>query len=271
MKLIDTHCHVFPDNIAQHAINVLTQNCEYKPVTNCTLTDTLRVQESWGCKQFVLLNIATSAASVPTVNDFLIKHNDNKRIFSFGTIHPEFKDYRNELDRLERAGIKGIKFHSGYQNFVMDAPGMYPIYEEILKRNMIMLFHGGYDPGFPGMNACDPIRARHLIDDFKGAKIIMAHMGNCLNNYDAMKYLVGTDIYFDVSMAAIEMPKQEFVQLIKSHGVEKFLYATDCPWSSGIETQKLIRSLNLLDKDKEKIFYKNAAALLQIDERNVAE
>ena len=86
-----------------------------------------------------------------------------------------------------------------------------------------------------------------------------------------MKYLLGTDIYFDISMAAIEMPKQEFVQLIKAHGADKFLYATDCPWSSGIDTQNLIKSLNLWEIDKEKIFYKNAAALLQIDERDVAE
>ena len=58
-------------------------------------------------------------------------------------------------------------------------------------------------------------------------------------------------------------------QMIKAHGVEKFLYATDCPWSSGIKTQEVINSLNLLDGDKEKIFYKNAAKLLQIEERDV--
>ena len=62
MKLIDMHCHAFPDAIAPHALNVLTQNCEYKPVTDGTLSDTIRVQKEWGCKQFVLLNIATNDA-----------------------------------------------------------------------------------------------------------------------------------------------------------------------------------------------------------------
>ena len=271
MKLIDMHCHAFPDAIAPHALNVLTQNCEYKPVTDGTLSDTIRVQKEWGCKQFVLLNIATSPKSVPAVNDFLIQYNDNKRIFSFGSIYPGYSDYKSELDRLYDAGIKGIKFHPGYQNFEMDSKDMYPIYEEIAKRDKIMLFHGGYDPGFPDLDYYSPYRARHVVDDFKGTKIIMAHMGNCLSNKESMKYLMGTDVYFDVSMACIEMPKHEIEQLIKAHGVDKFLYATDCPWSTGIQTQNMIKSLNLLDRDKDKIFYKNAVKLLNINERDVEE
>lgn len=271
MKLIDMHCHVFPDHIAAHAMNVLTQNCDYVPLTDGTMADTLKKQKEWGCKQFVLLNIATSPKAVPDVNDYLIRYNDNKRIFSFGTMCPGFVDYKSELDRLEKAGIKGIKFHPGYQNFAMDSKEVYPIYEEIAKRNMIMLFHAGFDPGFPGLDYYAPYRARHVVDDFKGAKIILAHMGNCLNNHEVMKYLSGTDVYFDVSMAAMEMPKHEMEQLIKTHGVEKFLYATDCPWSSGIKTQEVIKSLNLLEEHKEKIFYKNAAKLLNIHERDVEE
>ena len=37
MKLIDMHCHVFPDQIAAHAIRTLTQNCDYKPEVDATL------------------------------------------------------------------------------------------------------------------------------------------------------------------------------------------------------------------------------------------
>lgn len=271
MKLIDMHCHVFPDKIASHALYTLTQNCDYIPVTDGTLANTIEVQHKWGCKQFVMLNIATSAKSVPKVNDFLMKYNDNKHIFSFGSIYPGYADYKYELDRLEQAGIKGIKFHPGYQNFLMDSKEMYPIYEDIAKRNMIMLFHGGFDPAFVGKDMCDPFRAKRLVNDFKGAKIILAHMGNCTDNRSVMKELLGTDVYFDVSMAAVEMPKHEIEQLIKAHGTDKFLYATDCPWSSGILTQETINSLNLLQGDKEKIFYRNAAKLLQIEERDVEE
>ncbi len=269
MKFIDMHCHVFPDVIASHAIDTLTKNCDYVPVVRGTLTETIRIQREWGCRQFVMLDIATSVRTVPTVNDFLIEHNDNRRIFSFGTIYPGFSDYRRELDRLERAGIKGIKFHPGYQNFVMDDPAMFPIYEEIAKRNMIFLFHSGFDPAFADVDWCAPKRAKTLLKRFRGAKIILAHMGNCLDHDEVMENLLGEDVYFDVSMAYLHMGKAKMEQLIKAHGPNHFLYATDCPWSSGKKTQEVISSMNLLEADKEKIFYKNAAQLLQIDERDV--
>jgi hypothetical protein len=269
MKYLDTHCHVFPDEIAKKAMDVLTQNCDYIPVTDGTLTDTIEKQNAWGCKQFVMLNIATSPKSVPKVNDFLIAHNDNRKIFSFGTIHPGFIDYKEELARLEKAKIKGIKFHCGYQDFVMDDKKMYPIYEEIAKRNMILLFHGGYDPGFEGLDHCYADRCKNIVRDFHGAKIIMAHMGNVLDNRLSMQFLLGMDVYFDVSMATLHMPKNQMEQLIKAHGVDKFLYATDSPWSDGFSVQKVVNSLNITDGDKEKIFYKNAAKLLDIKEGDV--
>lgn len=269
MKYLDTHCHVFPDAIAKRAMSVLTNNCDYQPVTDGTLADTLEKQRAWGCNQFVMLDIATSPESVRKVNDFLICHNDNRRIISFGTIHPAFKDFKEELSRLEAARIKGIKFHSGYQNFIMDDRSMYPIYEEIVKRNMILLFHGGYDPGFEGMDICYADRCASIARDFKGAKIIMAHMGNVWDNHLSMKYLIGTDVYFDVSMATIHMPGSQMEQMISNHGVDKFLYATDCPWSDGLSVQRTIESLGITQCDKEKIFYKNAVKLLGIQEGDV--
>lgn len=269
MKLIDTHCHVFPDFLAKKAIEKLSDGSSYIPQTDGTLADTLRIQNSWGCQNFVMLNIATYPDYVPNVNDFQIEHNDNKHIISFGSIHPLYADYKNELDRLERAGIKGIKFHPGYQDFIMDDKALYPIYEEVAKRNMVLLFHAGYDPCFEGADFADPFRAEKVVRDFKGAKIVLAHMGNYLTNHEAMKHLIGLDVYFDISVASVYMPKSEMEQMIKAHDVEKFLYATDCPWSNGIETQKLIQSLNLLESDKAKIFYKNAVKLLNLNEGDI--
>ena len=81
---------------------------------------------------------------------------------------------------------------------------------------------------------------------------------------EAMEYLVGKDVYFDISMAHLGMGKEGMEAMIKAHGVDKFLYATDCPWSNGFEVQKLVKSLDLSEEDKEKIFYKNAAQLLNL-------
>ena len=114
MKYIDTHCHVFPDQIAKHAIGTLSQKSEYVAVADGTLADTIKTQQEWGCHQFVMLDIATSAKSVPKVNDFLIEHNDNKRIFSFGRI---FKTMLRNWIVWKMPELKGSNFIPAIRTF----------------------------------------------------------------------------------------------------------------------------------------------------------
>lgn len=263
MKLIDCHTHAFPDFIAEKAISKLSTNCHYEPSVDGTFTETCKIQKEWGCDSFVLLNIATSASSVEKVNDFLIEKNSDK-IFSFGSIHPQYGDYKKEIKRLADHGIKGIKFHPDYQCFNIDDKAVYPIYEEIAKHNMVILFHSGFDPAFEGSTRSSVIRGGKMADDFKGAKIIFAHLGNLTGMEETKEHLVGKDVFFDVSMAIRYYDNREIEGFIKSHDINKFLYATDCPWSDGIKTQNMIHALNLTEEDKKKIFYKNAEKLLEV-------
>jgi hypothetical protein len=65
------------------------------------------------------------------------------------------------------------------------------------------------------------------------------------------------------------MPRLQVEQLIAAHGADKFLYATDSPWSDGFSVQRTIESLHITEANKEKIFYKNAVKLLGIKEGDV--
>ena len=268
MKLIDTHVHAFPDFLADKAIHKLSALCsteqhQANPMTNGTFADTMAKQQEWGSDYFVLLNIATSPESVQKVNDFLLEHNGGP-VLSFGSIHPQYADYKSEIKRLADAGIKGVKFYPEYQEFDMDDPAVYPIYEELGKYNMIMLFHAGFDPAYDGSVRAYPHKAAKVLQDFAGMKIILAHMGNLTDSEEAMEYLVGKDVYFDISMAHTGMGKEKMEAMIKAHGVDKFLYATDCPWSNGLEVQELVKNFHFSEEDKDKIFYQNAAKLLNI-------
>lgn len=268
MKLIDTHVHAFPDFLAEKAIRKLSIACstvshQADPMTNGTFADTLAKQKEWGTDYFVLLNIATTPESVPKVNDFLLEHNEAPAI-PFGSIHPQYTNFKEEIRRLADAGVKGVKFHPEYQEFDMDDPAVYPIYEELGKNGMIMLFHAGYDPAYESSYRSYPKKAAKVVEDFQGIKIILAHMGNLTDSAEAMEYLVGKDVFFDISMAHTGMGKKQMESMIKAHGVDRFLYATDCPWSNGLEVQELVRSFDLTQEEKEKIFYKNAAKLLNL-------
>lgn len=263
MKYVDCHVHAFPDFLAAKAIKKLAQNCGYEAATDGTLANTLEIEKSWGCENIVLLNIATAPQYVKNVNNFLIENNGSG-IISYGSIHPQYADYKDEIKRLWENGIKGVKFHPEYQEFALDDKKVYPIYEELANRDMVILFHSGFDPAYPGSDRSHVQRGGNVAEDFKGAKLVFAHLGNLTGMADTYKYLVGKDVYFDISMAIRYYSLQEIEKFIKSHDINKFLYATDCPWSDGIKTQAMVNSLNITDEDREKIFYKNAETLLNI-------
>lgn len=263
MKLIDCHVHAFPDFLADKAIGKLSKNCGYMPATNGTFDDTLKVQKTWDCQHMILLNIATAPEYVENVNNFLIEKNGNG-VYSFGSIHPKYNNFKEEIDRLEKNGIKGVKFHPDYQEFNIDDKEVYPVYQELADRGMIILFHSGFDPAYEGSTRSHVKRGGKMAQDFQGAKIVFAHLGNLTGMDDTYKYLVGKDVYFDISMAIRYYSNAEIEKFIKSHDINKFLYATDCPWSDGKETQKMVNSLAISQEDKEKIFYRNAEKLLNI-------
>ncbi len=263
MKLIDCHVHSFPDFLADKAIEKLSTNCGYNPYTNGTLQGTKAKEKSWGCENFVLLNIATSPKYVINVNNFLIENNGNG-IISYGSIHPQYSDYKAEIERLYKNGIKGIKFHPEYQEFNIDDKFMYPIYEELAKRDMVILFHSGFDPAYEGSDRSSVKRGGKIADDFAGAKLVFAHLGDLKGMENTYRYLIGKDVYFDISMSILYYTNSEIEKFIKSHDINKFLYATDCPWSDGKKTQEMVKALNITSEDKEKIFYKNAEKLLDI-------
>lgn len=262
MRIIDFHVHAFPDKVARKAIPKLAAVSGYRPYTDGTFTDTVVKLGQRGVRNFVLLNIAATPKQQTAVNDFLIEHNGGP-VCSFGSLHPFADDVMAELERLDRAGIKGIKFHPEYQNFDMDDAGAYPLYEAIANKGMIMLFHGGFDPAYPGSYRAYPQKAAQVVRDFPGAKIVVAHLGNATDAKEAQSHLVGKDVYLDLAMVCYYMSAGDVEGIIAAHGAEKILYGSDSPWS-GRDSISFVKNLNISDHEKEWILYKNAQKLLSL-------
>jgi len=129
--IIDFHTHIFPKEIAEKSIAVLAANSSLTPITDGTLEDLLRVSKNAGVDINVVQNIATNPKQNINVNNFAISLINVPGIIPFGSIHPEFKDYENELIRLKDNGVKGIKMHPDYQEFHVDEERVMPIYEKI--------------------------------------------------------------------------------------------------------------------------------------------
>ncbi len=186
----------------------------------------------------------------------------NKDIICFGTVHPEFAEFKEEIKWLKENGFLGIKFHPDYQDFFVDDKKMYPFYDSIAKNDMIILFHSGVDPAFMPPYHCTPKRLQRVLKDFSGAKIIAAHMGGYRFFEETLECLIGEDVYLDTSFFFGEVDIESPEEIFRKHGIEKILFATDSPWKEQKREVEYVDSLRLSEEEKEKIFWKNAQRLL---------
>ena len=211
--IIDFHVHAFPDRIAAHAIAALAQNSGYEPQSDGTFSDTCAKMDAAGIDKFVLLNVAQTPAQQKNANSFVIEHNGGK-VISFASLHPLAEDVVYELDRAKEAGLKGVKLHPEYQGFDMDDKAVYPFYEACVKRDMILLFHAGFDTAYPDSCRGYPDRSSKVVKDFQGAKIVLAHLGNCLDNQETLEKLCGLDCWLDLSICYKTMSTQKIKAVI---------------------------------------------------------
>lgn len=261
--LIDIHAHCFPDQLAPKALSILAQRAGIAPYFDGTVDKLKRVMDEAGIDQAVLQPIATKPGQTEGVNRWAVSAQD-QRIISFGTIHPDYPQWREELKWLVDSGIKGVKFHPNYQDFIVDDPKIFPLYEALFTAGLIVLFHTGVDLWYPDSNRCHPRQLKTLLRMFPGATIIAAHMGGFRRWEAVEENLVGTGLYFDTAYSFEELGVQRMEKLIREHGVEKILFGTDLPWSDPQAEIANLRSLKLTEEEIQKILGENAQQLLCI-------
>ena len=122
--IIDLHTHCFPDKIAKLAIESLELSSNTKAVLNGSVTALSEASQKAGVDINVIMPIATKPAQTPAINRAAIENNKRKGFMSFGSVHPDYEDWRGELQRIRDAGLKGIKLHPDFQDMFIDDPKM---------------------------------------------------------------------------------------------------------------------------------------------------
>jgi len=260
--IIDIHTHCFPDELALKAIPLLSEKAGIKSFLDGTVKQLKRSMADAGVDISVLQPIATKPEQTKGINRWAVSVQD-ENIVTFGTIHPDFPDWKDEIKWLAEAGIKGVKFHPEYQDFYVDDSKMFPIYEELTKAGFIILFHAGVDLGYIPPYHCTPCRLEKVLDCFPDATFIAAHMGGYRYWDDVEKYLIGKNIFLDTSYSLEELGSKRAEQLIKAHGVQKILFGTDSPWRDQAKEISFIRSLNLSSSEINGILGENASRILK--------
>lgn len=266
--IIDFHTHIFPDTIAKKTISKLGSMINQQPYTDATADGLLRSMKEAGVDYSVVLPVVTRPAQFKNVNAFAAEVSKRKGIISFGGLHPKTEDYKGELDHIAALGLKGIKLHPDFQDTFIDESCYIDLIAYALEKNLIVSVHAGRDEGLPEVVHCPPERAFIMIQEVQKRistdKLILAHTGG-FAMWDAVEeYLVGQNLYMDISFSKNEISKDQMVRIIQNHGVDRILFGSDSPWDGQQETLEYIRSLGITEEEKQYILGENAKRLLEL-------
>jgi len=261
--IIDFHVHCFPDEIAPRAMKALSEPTGMEHFTDGTRSGVLASMDRAGIDISVVQNIATKPSQSAKINSWAIAEN-SARIMHFGSIHTGNSDFEDQIDLLAGSGIRGIKLHPDYQGFFADDRRMYPVYELLRAKGMILVLHSGQDPEFPDCIHCPPDRLLNVLKDFPGLKLVAAHMGGHRLWDEVYDRLLGRDFYIDTSASYDILGSRGMAKMIRKHGADKVLFATDSPWADQKAESESIASLPIPADDIDKIMQGNAASLLGI-------
>lgn len=271
--LIDFHTHIFPPQIAPKTIEILQNNVvkvshrQAKAVIGATVDDLKESMAKHNVDYSVVLPIATNPRQHTTINNYAQEVNKIQGIFSFGSLHPMQEDWEETLEDIKAKGLLGIKLHPEYQGCYIDGEETVRILKKCEELNLITVLHTGKDQGVMPPVHCPPERLRRVIDyEVSGKLIIAGHLGGWCMWDDVEKYLVGTPVMLDTAYISGYLGTEQFARIVKNHGSEKILFATDSPWECVSDTKKYIDEASLTDEEKANIFYKNAKKLLKINE-----
>lgn len=250
---IDIHTHAYHPKIADKVLAQLDNHYGIHPVGTGQLDDLLDRAKRAGLDRVVVHNAATAPAQVVPANNWAIRiHRENPGVIAFGTLHPGYPDFERELERLWRAGIKGIKFHPDFQGFRLDDRKLWPLFEAMSGRFTVMLHVGDKLP--PEQNNSSPDKVALILREFPGLTVIAAHMGGLYHWQYVIEHLVGKNVYIDTSSALPFMDDDTLHRIFFGHPRERILFGSDYPlFDPGQEIVALRRRLSLRDAELEQL------------------
>lgn len=297
---IDFHTHIFPDSLAAKAIAEL-QKAEGLPAyTEGTAASLLASSQRADVGISVVLPVVTKPTQSSRVNDDAIRYNErfvhwleeNKDkircqekqtvanasadtepiLYSFGGLHPDNEDYKEQIDTLYRNGVKGIKLHPVFQLTYFDDIRYMRMIDYASEKGMYINVHAGRDINRPRAEHSAVDHLIPVLKELKPPKLILAHMGgwNCWDIVEEM--LEEYKPYVDTSFCLYREDEQpsfftpmsvdSFRRCVRSVGCEKVIFGTDSPWTDQEESLILLRKACENEEQFEQITFKNGFDIL---------
>lgn len=225
-RIIDAHTHIYPDKIAEKAGEAIGSFYNVPIYHTGTAAELLKSGEKIGVDKFLVCSAATSPKQVTSINDFIISECAlHEEFFGFGSVHPDFENIDAELKRIKAAGLRGVKLHPDFQQFLIDDPKALPMWKAIRDNDMYALVHTG-DARLP---FSDPRRMAAVLEELPGIKVIAAHFGGYQVWERAYEAYKPETCLFDISSSIMFMEKELIFKFFDKFGIENFFWGTDFP------------------------------------------
>jgi len=203
-------------------------------------------------------------------------------------IHPNLRDPIDSLRKWFSAGTYKImaEFMPQYLGLVPDDPQLEPYFQLAEELNIPMGIHMGLGPtgaaytGTPNyrMAHSNPLLLENVLVKHPKLRIYIMHAGwPFIDELIGMLY-AHPQLYVDVAVINWILPKKEFYPFLKrivdaGYG-ERVMYGSDemmWPQAIKISVENIQSADFLTEKQKEDIFYNNAAKFLRLSEQEIGK
>lgn len=254
MKIIDAHTHIFPAPIASKATQSIGNFYDLEMHSEASAARLIEGEKEINAEKYLVCSSATTAHQVESINNFIMDEcKKNPRFVGLGTLHRDYENFEEEIDRIVEGGLYGVKFHHDFQQIDIDDPKMMPIYRALAKRRLPVLFHMGdnrYDYSAPDRL----VKVFKEVPDFIA---IAAHFGGYQRWEDSMRMPKFENLYFDTSSSLPFIGRSQALSLMERFGHKQFMFGTDFPMWRPKDELKRFMSLNLDENTRDDVLYRN--------------
>jgi uncharacterized protein len=255
--VIDGHCHVWPDAVAERALSV--PSGELRRFGDGKVSTLLATMDAAGIDRAVCLGVAPTPDRVEAANRFA--GSLPERLVGFGSVHPRLSVEEN-LASLRGHALRGVKVHPLFQGYALDDPRLVELLDA-MQGEFVVVAHVGR--GGEGSGRCTPAMLRDLALALPRLELVACHFGGYLLLDEAEDLVVGLpSVYLDTSWppGLGSVDPERVRRIVARHGADRVLFASDWPMADPGADVEAVRALGLADEETEAILGGNLARLL---------
>lgn len=259
MTVIDCHCHIYPERIADRAIKSVGEfyRIEMDAETG-TAEGLLELCAGSPITHHIVHSVATKPDNVESINDFIAEEcSKHPEFIGFATMHQDYPDPEREIQRAIDMGLCGLKLHPDTQAVNMDDPRLMNIYEIVEGRLPIIMHCGDYR--YPYSH---PERMRRVLRAFPDLVVDAAHFGGWSVFDLAVEFLESERCFLDMSSAQEFLGSRRTAELTRIYGTDRIMFGSDFPMWDPNEEYRLFTSLGFTDDELENMLHHNAERFL---------